>query len=100
LPGFPDACAVSAMFFVERAVRKLGRYPPLRYPVDTAVLSGEGPGPRASRSIVKVRARDGRATPVGTVGPTPEEGEYAYIIVPEGDGGPGEGQPVELRFLE
>jgi molybdopterin molybdotransferase len=40
LPGFPDACAVGAMLFVDRAVRKLGRYPPSRYASDTAVLSG------------------------------------------------------------
>ncbi len=77
LPGFPDACAVSAMIFVDRAVRKLGRYPPSRYVSGTAVLSGEGPGPRASRSFVKVRLHDDKATPVGTVGPTPWDGDYA-----------------------
>jgi molybdopterin molybdotransferase len=100
LPGFPDACAVGAMLFVDRAVRKLGRYPPSRYVSSTAVLSGEGPGPRASRPIVKVRVHDGRATPVGTVGPTPEGGEYAYIIVPGGGARLCDGQRVELHFLE
>jgi molybdopterin molybdotransferase len=100
LPGFPDACAVSAMLFVDRAVRKLGRYPPSRYVTGTAVLSGEGPGPRASRSFVKVRVHDGKATPVGTVGPTPDDGEYAYIIVPEGCTSLCDGQPVEFHFLE
>jgi molybdopterin molybdotransferase len=100
LPGFPDACAVGAMLFVSRAVRKLGRYPPSRYACDTAVLSGEGPGSRASRSFVKVRVHDGIATPVGTVGPTPCGGEYAYMIVPEKDERYRDGQPVDLLFLE
>ncbi|MGA9140593.1 MAG: molybdopterin molybdotransferase MoeA [Methanocella sp.] len=100
LPGFPDACAVGAMIFVDRAVRKLGRYPSSRYVRDTAVLSGKGPGPRASRSFVKVRVHDGKATPVGTVGPTPCDGEYAYMIVPEEDDCCRDGQPVDILFLE
>jgi molybdopterin molybdotransferase len=100
LPGFPDACAVSAMLFVDRAVRKLGRYPPSRYVSGRADLSGDGPGPRASRSFVKVRVHEGKATPVGTVGPTPGEGEYAYMIVPEADERCRDGQPVDLLFLE
>lgn len=100
LPGFPDACAVGAMLFVERAVRKLGHYPPPRYAACTAVLDGDGPGPRASRSIVKVRVHDGRATPVGTVGPAPDAGEYAYVIVPEDGKGYHDGCPVDVHFLE
>ncbi|HEY3274097.1 MAG TPA: molybdopterin molybdotransferase MoeA [Methanocella sp.] len=100
LPGFPDACAVGAILFVNHAVRKLGRYPPSRYASATAVLSGEGPVPRASRSFVKVRVHADRATPVGTVGPTPCDGEYAYMIVPEKDERFKDGQPVDLLFLE
>ncbi len=100
LPGFPDACAVSAMLFVDRAVRKLGRYPPSRYVSSTAVLSGEGPGPRASRSIVKVRVHDSRAIPVSTVGPTPCEGDFAYVFVPENDGSLRAGSKVDIIYLE
>jgi molybdopterin molybdotransferase len=100
LPGFPDACAVSAMLFVDRAVRKLGRYPPSRYVSGTAVLSGEGPGPRSSRSFVKVRVHEGKATPVGTVGPTPCEGDFAYMIVPEDGGGIRDGSNVDIIYLE
>jgi molybdopterin molybdotransferase len=100
LPGFPDACAVGAMLFVERAVRKIGRYPPMLYASESAVLSTEASGQRAARSIVKVVVRDGKATPVPTVGPATEEGEYAYLIVPEGTKCLPGGERVELRFLE
>jgi molybdopterin molybdotransferase len=100
LPGFPDACAVSAMLFVDRAVRKLGHYPPSRYVSGTAVLSGEGPGPKASRSFVKVRVHEGKATPVGTVGPTPCDGDFAYMIVPEDGGGFKDGSKIDILYLE
>ena len=100
LPGFPDACAVGAMLFVERAVRKLGRYPPMRYAGDSAVLTAGASGQKAARSIVKVRVRDGVATPVGTVAPATGEGEYAYLIVPEGNDSLRDGQRVDVRFLE
>jgi molybdopterin molybdotransferase len=100
LPGFPDACAAGAMFFVQHAVRKLGRYPPMRYAQGSAVLAAEASGQRAARSIVKVRVCDGEATPVGMVGPAPEGGEYAYLIVPEGGGGLRGGQRVDLLFME
>jgi molybdopterin molybdotransferase len=100
LPGFPDACAVSTMLFVEKAVRKLGRYPPLRYACESAVPTAAASIQRAARSIVKVRVHDGKATPVATVGPAAEEGEYAYFIVPEGGDGLRDGQRVDLCFLE
>lgn len=99
LPGFPDACAVGAMIFVERAVRKLGRYPPMRYPRESAVLTTGAKGQKAARSIVKVRVRDGKATPVATVGPATDEGEYAYFFAPEGGDLPDD-ERVDLRFLE
>ena len=88
------------MLFVDRAVRKSGRYPPSRYVRGTAVMSGEGPGPRASHSIVKVRVHDGRATPVGTVGPTPGDRDFAYMFVPENDGTLQDGSKVDISYLE
>ncbi|OPY27177.1 MAG: molybdopterin biosynthesis protein MoeA [Methanocella sp. PtaU1.Bin125] len=100
LPGFPDACAISAMLFVGTAVRKLGRYPPARYVRGTAVMSGNGPGPKASCSVVKVCVRDGRATSVGTVGPAPFDGDFAYVFVPENDGGLRDGDSVDFLYLE
>ncbi len=100
LPGFPDACAVGAMLFVQHAVRKLGRYPPLRYACESAVLTTKASGQQAARSIVKVLLRDGKATPVATVGSAPEKGEYAYFIVPEGGKGLKDGQRIDLCFME
>ena len=99
LPGFPDACAVSAMFFVCPAVRKLGRYPPLRYPTGAAIVAGTNHIGHRSRSITKVRVQDGKAMPVPTVGPAPLEGEYSYVITPE-NREHGEGEKVELKYLE
>jgi molybdopterin molybdotransferase len=100
LPGFPDACAVSAMFFVDRAVRKLGHYAPSKYPKSSAILSGVKPASRKSRSMVKVLLQDGIATAVHTVGPTPYDGEYAYVIVPEDVESFVPGQTFEVEFLE
>ncbi|HMK47981.1 MAG TPA: molybdopterin molybdotransferase MoeA [Methanocella sp.] len=99
LPGFPDACAVGAMFFVERAIRKLGRYPPMRYPTDRAVISGDGLAPNRTRSITKVMLNDRAASIVPTVGSAAYEGEAAYIVTSSGEGYRA-GDAVELIFLE
>jgi len=99
LPGFPDACAVSAMVFVAPAIKKLGRYPPAKYPSSSAVMSGDSHVGHRTRSITKVLLQDGEVTPVSTVGPTPYDGEYAYITTPE-DGGFDAGEQVEVKYFE
>ncbi len=100
LPGFPDACAVGAMTFVSSAVRKLGHYPPEKYPSAMAVLSGKIRTFQGSRSISKVLVKDGKAIPVNTVGPSPYKGEYAYAIIPDDNREHGEGDLIELKYLE
>ena len=99
LPGFPDACAVCAMVFVEPAIRKLGRYPSAKYPTGSTVMSGTGHVGHRTRSITKVLVKDGEATPVPTVGPTPFAGEYGYILTPD-NGGYDAGEPVEVTYFE
>ena len=100
LPGFPDACAVGAMTFVSSAVKKLGHYPPEKYPSATARLTGKIRTFQGSRSVSKVLVKDGEAVPVGTVGPSPYNGEYAYAIIPDDNKEYGKGDEVEIRYLE
>lgn len=81
LPGVPDACAAGAMAFVGPAIRKMGRYPPLRFPADKPRLAGRLKVPPGTRSVSKVRVDAGTATPAGIVGPSPEGGEPAYVLL-------------------
>lgn len=100
LPGFPDACAVGAMMLVAKAVEKLGHYPERRYPeVETELLDSVTTFP-GTVAVKKVAVKDGKATLVETVGPSPREGEYAYVMIPEDGKGLDKGDRACLRFLE
>jgi molybdopterin molybdotransferase len=85
LPGFPDACAVGAMAFVSQAIRKLGHYPPLKYPAGRGKLSAKIKTFAGAKSVSKVLVRGEEATPVSTVGPSPYPGEYAFVVL-DGEG--------------
>jgi molybdopterin molybdotransferase len=94
LPGFPDACAVGAMMFAGPAIRKLGHYPPLKYPSCRANLSHSIRTSAGSRTVSKVRIDDKTAVPVSIVGPSPDPGEYAYVVLDDG------GLEVEPMYFE
>ncbi|HTX43370.1 MAG TPA: molybdopterin molybdotransferase MoeA, partial [Methanocella sp.] len=100
LPGFPDACAIGALTFVAPAIRKLGHYPPLRFPEGSARLGESIRTYPGSMSIVKVRLDGDIATPVPTVGASPWKGEYTYAVIPDDAEGRGPGDVLKLEFLE
>jgi molybdopterin molybdotransferase len=97
LPGFPDACATGAMTFVNPAIKKLGRYPAARYPSCSAKLSGRIMTFQGARTVSKVRVNGSEATPAIMVGPAPQKGDYAYVVISEGTK---DGDIVEPLFLD
>lgn len=97
LPGFPDACAVGAMTFAGPAIRKLGHYPPLKYPSGRGKLSAKIRTFAGTRAVSKVRIDGEVAIPVSTVGPSPDPGEHAYVTL---DGDADAGQEVWPIFIE
>jgi molybdopterin molybdotransferase len=98
LPGVPDACAAGAMVFMSPVIKKLGHYPPGKYPGVSAALSENIATFPGARTIRKVAVRDGKAVPVSTVGPSSYDADYAYAII--GEGGSDMGERIDAVFLE
>jgi molybdopterin molybdotransferase len=100
LPGYTESCAVAIFTLVEPAVRKLGRLPSHPSARSELVLTRDFSKPAQIRKVLKVRAADGKATPVKLIGEPDAPGEYAYLVIPEGVEGLRAGDKVEGRYLE
>ena len=100
LPGFPDACAAGTMMFVDKAIKKLGHYPPGKYYSCEAVTTERIKSFPGTTAIAKVAVEGGKATPVGIIGPYPYDGESAYVIIPDDTGGLDAGKETRPVFLE
>ena len=100
LPGFPDACAAGTMIFVDKAIKKLGHYPPGKYYTGKAVLADGIRSFPGTTAVAKVAVEDGSATPVGTIGPYTFDGEPAYVLVPDNEGSLNARDKVSPIYLE
>ncbi len=100
LPGVTEACAATTLTFVIPAIRKLGHYPALRPYREKARLTRSLRGFPGAKAFSKVRVEDGRATPELLIGEAAVPGERAYAIVPENVEKYGEGEEIEIIYLE
>lgn len=103
LPGYPAACAIDSMVFVDPAVKKLSHMPPSQYRKEKAVLTRKVPSEAGYRTYARVIVENGKAAPLRTKGAgvlSSVTGADAYVIVPEDVEGYDAGAEVELVFLE
>lgn len=103
LPGYPAACAIDAMVFVDPAIKKLGRLPPSRYHTCQAVLARKIFSESGYRTYTRVTVEDGMATPLRTKGAgilSSISRADGYVIIPEDVEGYDAGSKVEVVFLE
>jgi molybdopterin molybdotransferase len=103
LPGYPAACAIDSMVFVDPAVKKLGRMPPAQYRTQKAVLTRKIFSEAGYRSYTRVSIEDGNATPLRTKGAgilSSISQADGYVIIPEDVEGRDAGEEVEVTFLE
>ncbi len=103
LPGYPAACAIDSMVFVDPAVRKLGHLPPAQYRTEKAVLSRKIASGAGFRTYTRVTVEDGVATPLRTKGAgilSSVSLADGYVIVPEDVEGREAGETVEVVYLE
>lgn len=103
LPGYPAACAVDAMVFVDPAVRRLGHLPPAAYRTQRAVLARKIHSEAGYRTYTRVAIEGGRATPLRTKGAgilSSISLADGYVITPEDTEGLEAGEAVEVAFLE
>ncbi|WP_424358122.1 gephyrin-like molybdotransferase Glp [Methanocella sp. MCL-LM] len=103
LPGYPAACAIDSMVFVDPAVKKLGHFPAARYRTDKAVLTRKIPSEAGYRTYTRVSVEDGKATPLRTKGAgilSSVSLADGYVIVPEDREGYDAGETVEVVYLE
>ncbi len=103
LPGYPAACAIDSMVFVDPAVKKLGHMPPSQYRTQKAVLTRKIFSEAGYRSYTRVSVEGGRATPLRTKGAgilSSVSQADGYVIIPEDVEGREAGEEVEVTFLE
>jgi molybdopterin molybdotransferase len=103
LPGYPAACAIDSMVFVDPAVKKLGHIPPAQYRTQKALLTRKIYSEAGFRTYTRVSMEDGRATPLRTKGAgilSSISQADGYVIIPEGVEGREAGEEVEVVFLE
>jgi molybdopterin molybdotransferase len=103
LPGYPAACAIDSMVFVDPAVKKLGRMPRAQYRVEKATLSRKVPSEAGYRTYTRVTVENGVATPLRTRGAgilSSVSLADGYVIVPEDVEGYDAGAVVEVTYLE
>jgi molybdopterin molybdotransferase len=103
LPGYPAACAVDSMVFVDPAVKKLGHMPPTAYRTQKAMLTRKIFSEPGYRTYTRVSIEGGRATPMRTKGSgilSSISHADGYVITPEDTEGHEAGEEVEVTFLE
>ncbi|HTY91436.1 MAG TPA: gephyrin-like molybdotransferase Glp [Methanocella sp.] len=103
LPGYPAACAVDSMVFVDPAVKRLGHLPPPAYRTQKAVLTRKIFSEAGYRTYTRVSIEDGRATPMRTKGAgilSSISHADGYVVTPEDTEGREAGEEVEVAFLE
>lgn len=103
LPGYPAACAIDSMVFVDPAVKKLGHIPFTEYRTGRAVLTRKVASDAGFRTYTRVMIEDGKATPLRTKGAgilSSVAQADGYVIVPEDVEGYEAGSTVEVVFLE
>jgi len=103
LPGYPAACAVDSMVFVDPAVRMLGHMSPAAYRTQRATLTRKIFSEPGYRSYTRVSIDGGRATPMRTKGSgilSSISHADGYVITPEDTEGREAGEEVEVTFLE
>jgi molybdopterin molybdotransferase len=103
LPGYPAACAIDSMVFVDPAVKKLGRLPPAKYRTEKAVLSRKIASEAGYRTYTRVAVEGGTATPLRTKGAgilSSVSLADGYVIIPEDVEGRESGETVEVVYLE
>jgi molybdopterin molybdotransferase len=103
LPGYPAACAIDSMVFVDPAVRRLGHLPPAKFRKEQAVLSRKIASGAGFRTYTRVSVEGGVATPLRTKGAgilSSVSLADGYVIVPEDVEGREAGETVEVVYLE
>lgn len=103
LPGYPAACAMDSMVFVDPAVKRLGHLPPAAYRTQKAVLTRKIFSEPGYRTYTRVSIEDGKATPLRTKGAgilSSISRADGYVITPEDTEGREAGEEVEVTFLE
>ncbi|AFC99040.1 Molybdopterin biosynthesis enzyme MoeA-2 [Methanocella conradii HZ254] len=103
LPGYPAACAVDSMVFVDPAVKKLGHMPPAAYRTQKAILTRKIYSEAGYRTYTRVSVEEGRATPLRTKGAgvlSSISRADGYVITPPDVEGHEAGEEVEVTFLE
>lgn len=103
LPGYPAACAIDSMVFVDRVIKKLGNMPPTRYRTQKAVLSRKIFSELGFRTYTRVSVEDDTATPLRTKGAgvlSSISRADGYVVIPEDVEGYEAGSTVEVIFLE
>jgi molybdopterin molybdotransferase len=103
LPGYPSACAIDSMVFVDPAIKKIGHMQPSSYRVGKAVLACSIFSGHGFRTYMHVAVQDGMATPLwGKNGSivTAGDREEGYVIMPEDVEGYEAGSIVDVTFLE
>jgi len=103
LPGYPAACAIDAMVFVDPAVKKSGRMPPTQYRTQRAILTRKIYSEPGFRTYTRVSIEDGRATPLRTKGAgilSSISQADGYVVTPADVEGREAGEEVEVVFLE
>ncbi len=103
LPGYPAACAIDSMVFVDPAVKRLSGLPAAKYRSERAVLTRKVPSDAGYRTYTRVSIEDGKATPLRTKGAgilSSVSQADGYVIVPEDREGYDAGETVEVVYLE
>jgi molybdopterin molybdotransferase len=103
LPGYPAACAIDSMVFVDPAVKKLGHMPPARYRTEKARLARKIASEAGYRTYTRVSVDGGVATPLRTKGAgilSSVSLADGYVIIPEDTEGRDAGEEVEVVYLE
>jgi molybdopterin molybdotransferase len=103
LPGYPAACAIDSMVFVDPAVKKIGHLPPSQYRTQKATLARKIFSEPGYRTYTRVTIENGMATPLRTKGAgilSSVSQADGYVIIPEDVEGYEAGSTVEVTFLE
>lgn len=103
LPGYPAACAIDSLVFVDPAVKRLGHLPPPAYRTEKAVLTRKIASEAGFRTYARVSIEAGKATPLRTKGAgilSSVSQADGYVIVPEDLEGYEAGETVEVVYLE
>lgn len=103
LPGYPAACAVDSMVFVDPTVKRLGHMPPAAYRTQRAALTRKIFSEPGYRSYTRVSIEGDKATPMRTKGSgilSSISHADGYVITPEDTEGHEAGEEVEVTFLE